>query len=389
VERRESCAGSPVTQPRRLLKDQSHTVCRRTAGRTFFLKPSPETNQLLEYALVLTCSRREKAVEVNAFSSLSTHYHAGVLDLLGGSDSQVPKFFMGFNSLVARALNAQFDRGGALWDGGSYDSVEIHGYDASIAQWVYVAGQAVAAGLVERPEDWPGVTWLPEDVGTTRRVRRPDTAFFGTRYKRDVEANPWADLRAEVRAEEVLKRRATNDKARGRTRRRRKQLQRERENRKDAAPKPDKARKTTLPEWVEYRIPFPAALKGLDVEDAREILRRALDEYVAQVHEARREEGLGFLGSARVLERSPLEAAGDDWPGFGRNPRIACKGFRKVERLALYDALIQWRADHRAGVEKLIGDAPWRARFPKGTHQRAKEVRRILAARAQPPPLAA
>jgi hypothetical protein len=127
----------------------------------------------------------------------------------------------------------------------------------------------------------------------------------------------------------------------------------------------------------------------MDVEDAREILRQALDEYVAEVHAARREAGLGFLGAARVLKQSPLQAAGDNWPGFGRNPRIACSGLPKVDRLALYDALIQWRADHRTGVEALIGDAPWRARFPKGTHQRAKEVRRILAARAQPPPLAA
>ena len=77
-----------------------------------------------------------------------------------------------------------------FWDGGSYDNVEIHGYDASIAQWVYVAGQAVAAGLVERPEDWPGVTWLPEDVGTTRKVHRPKNAYFGTRSRRIPGSSP-------------------------------------------------------------------------------------------------------------------------------------------------------------------------------------------------------
>ncbi|MBL4847063.1 MAG: hypothetical protein JKY65_16205, partial [Planctomycetes bacterium] len=46
-----------MTQPRRLRKDQTHTVCRRTTGRIFFLKPTPKTNQVLEYALVLACSR--------------------------------------------------------------------------------------------------------------------------------------------------------------------------------------------------------------------------------------------------------------------------------------------------------------------------------------------
>ena len=290
---------------------------------------------------------------------------------------------------MARALNAQLGRGGALWDGGSYDNVEVHGYDATIAQWVYFAGQAVAAGLVERPEDWPGLTWLPEDIGTTKRVKRPDHAFFGTTSKRNLTENPWVDLRAEVSAEELRKRRVENDRKRGRTRKRREQLAKERDRRDERASEPELVSTSTLPEWVEYEIPAPAGLQKMHIKDARAILRQALDEYVAAIHEERARRGLSVLGVARVLEQSPYEAAGDSWPGFGRNPRIACTGMPKAVRLALYDELVQWRLDHRHGVEELLKGSAWRARFPRGAYGRAKELRRILAARAQPPPLTA
>ena len=385
----ESCATPSVTQPRRLPKDQTHTVCRRTTGRTFFLKPTRKTNQVLEYALGLVCQRYHLDLKVSGFCAISTHYHTNLHDKLGGPESKVPKFFTDFNSLTARALNAQLGRGGALWDPGSYDNVEIHGYDASIAQWVYVAGQAVAAGLVERPEDWPGLTWLPEDIGTTKHVKRPDHAFFGSTPKRDLSENPWAELRAEVRAEDLRKRQAAQDLKRGRTRKRRQQLAKAREQRAKRAPDPKPAHTSTLPAWVSYTIPAPEALKNMLIEDARAILRQALDEYVAAIHEKRAQEGLSVLGVARVMAQNPYEAAGDSWPTFGRNPRIAATGMPKADRLALYDELCQWRADHRKGVEELLKGSPWRARFPKGTYRRAKELRRILAARAQPPPLAA
>jgi len=135
----------------------------------------------------------------------------------------------------------------------------------------------------------------------------------------------------------------------------------------------------------------PAVLKDLDLPQARAILRAALDEYVAAIHAQRREEGLqGFLGMAEVLAQDPLEAAGDSWPTFGTNPRIASRGHSTVERVALYDALVQWRADHSEGVQVLLEGDPWRARFPAGAHRRAQELRRILAARrAQAPPQAA
>ncbi|MBL4847733.1 MAG: hypothetical protein JKY65_19625, partial [Planctomycetes bacterium] len=76
----------------------------------------------------------------------------------------------------------------------------------------------------------------------------------------------------------------------------------------------------------------------MHIKEARAILRQALDEYVSAIHEERARRGLSVLGVARVLEQSPYEAAGDSWPGFGRNPRIACTGMPKADRLvALYD----------------------------------------------------
>ena len=47
--------------------------------------------------------------------------------------------------------------------------------------------------MVARPELWPGAKFLPEDLGTTITVKKPEGAFFGGRGReKQVPTDPYA-----------------------------------------------------------------------------------------------------------------------------------------------------------------------------------------------------
>ena len=79
--------------------------------------------------------------------------------------AELSDFFRDFHSLVARGLNAYYGRGENLWAPGSFGNVEVHGNPSLEDQLLYLWTNPVKDGLVARPEDWPGVKFLPEDFG--------------------------------------------------------------------------------------------------------------------------------------------------------------------------------------------------------------------------------
>ena len=74
----------------------------------------------------------------------------------------------------------------------------------SRTSFLYTWTNPVKDWLVERPEDWPGVKFLPKDFGRTFTATRPDEAFFGGRLPDDWEPTDpsarAAHRRARVRA---------------------------------------------------------------------------------------------------------------------------------------------------------------------------------------------
>ena len=160
---------------RRLVPGRMHAVTRRAARRCFFLRPSDEVNEIVKYALGYAIQKH--GVDVFAFMAASNHTHLDGID--GDEASSLPPFFRDFHSLVARALNAHYGRGENLWRPGSYDNAEITDCETLEEQLLYTWTNPVKDGLVARPEDWPGVRFLPEDLGRTFVVPRPAAAFFG------------------------------------------------------------------------------------------------------------------------------------------------------------------------------------------------------------------
>ena len=333
---------------RRLLPQQTHSVTRRAAGRCFWLRPDAFTNGVILYAIG-RASQLNPSVDLHAFVAESNHTHSNLTDTRREDTkvSELSRFFQSLNRLIAAALNTRYGRGENLWAPESFDNTEVHGQQSLEQQLLYLWTNPVKDGLVERPEDWPGVIFLPEDFGKTFKVQKPSGAFFGGR-----RPDAWTDLetcddwRAELAREE--------EEALALLGSRRKS---------PARPRRDRSK---LPEFVEFTIKPPPGYEHLSLEEVRSYFRELLDAEVERIHARRRAANKArFLGVDAVLAQDPRASAGGTWPSFKINPRIACRG-DNARRLSLLVGLREWREAYRTAYHLWSKGRP--ATFPPGTY---------------------
>ena len=70
---------------------------------------------------------------------------------------------------------------------------------------------------------------------------------------------------------------------------------------------------------------MPPGYGHMTVEEVRAHFRKLLDARVKEIQDERAALGLGYLGKEAILAQDPFESAGDTFPTFGRNPRVACR----------------------------------------------------------------
>ena len=165
-----------MTAPRQILPGTTYLVTRRCAQRQCLLRPSPATNAIFLY--VLAIAARRFGVRVHAFCVLSNHFHLVVTD----PRACLPAFEQYLDSLVARAVNASLGRWEAFWGPSSYSAVALASPSDSLDKAAYVLANPVAAGLVHRAREWPGLRSAPEQIGGSIVARRPSTFFRATGY---------------------------------------------------------------------------------------------------------------------------------------------------------------------------------------------------------------
>ena len=162
-----------ATPPRRILPNTTFLVTRRCSERRFFLRPSRLTNEVFLY--VLAVAARRYGVLVHAFCVLSNHVHLVVTDEKG----RLPAFMQYLDSLVARAVNASLGRFEGFWaSDASYSAVEPLAPGDVVAKTAYVLANPVAAGLVRRGSEWPGLWASPEQIGSAKLAARRPKHFF-------------------------------------------------------------------------------------------------------------------------------------------------------------------------------------------------------------------
>ncbi len=279
-----------MTPPRRVLPGTSYFVTRRCSERRFFLRPSPLTNQILLYVLAVAAQRYD--IVVHAFCVLSNHAHLVITDTNG----RLPAFMQYLDSLVARAVNASLGRFEGFWaSDGSYSAVEPLDPSDVLAKTAYALANPVAAGLVERGAEWPGLRTAPEQIGTTRFAARRPKVFFDP--------------------------------------------------------------KGCLPESVELELSVPPGFASAD--EFRSALSETVRELEERHRHDLALQGRRFLGIKRVLAQSPFARPSSGEPRFGLKPRIAARDtWRRIEglfRLKSFEREYrQSRSGWRSGARDIV-----------------------------------
>jgi REP element-mobilizing transposase RayT len=140
-----------VTAPRQLFEGSTYLVTRRCSERRFFLRPSKKTNAIVSYVLAVVAQRY--GLLIHAFCVLSNHLHIVLTD----PNARLPEFHRDLDALIARAVNCSLGRWEAFWDRDSYSAVRLENAQSILEKMVYVLANPVAAGLVRRGVEWPGL----------------------------------------------------------------------------------------------------------------------------------------------------------------------------------------------------------------------------------------
>lgn len=270
-----------MTPPRRVLAGAVYLVTRRCSERRLFLRPSALTNEIFLY--VLAVAARRYNVVVHAFCVLSNHCHLVVTDVEG----QLPKFMQYLDSLVARAVNASLGRFEGFWASDrSYSAVEPVAPEDVVAKAAYVLANPVAARLVRRGAEWPGLWTAPEQIGSAKLVARRPEHFFDP--------------------------------------------------------------KGHMPEQVELELVVPAGFAS--AAEFRSALSAALEELEEAHQRDAAANGQGFLGVAGVLAQDPMSSPRSGEPRFERNPRVAARDkWKRIEALSQLRSFVEeYRAAWRA-----------------------------------------
>ncbi|MEO1170485.1 MAG: hypothetical protein AAFX94_00305 [Myxococcota bacterium] len=132
--------------------DIPYHVISRVAGGLAWLVPSDELNRIIAGVLAhaLNCYPQ---VQLYAFAFLSNHFH---IELRGGP-SVTPAFMRYVKQQISLRVGSVFGRSGpTMWDG-PYLATALPSSRAQERAFRYILAHGVKEGLVERPEEWPGL----------------------------------------------------------------------------------------------------------------------------------------------------------------------------------------------------------------------------------------
>jgi putative transposase len=126
-------------------------TCRTIQGRYLF-RPGPDFND--RFLGILGCVQRRYQMLICGFCVLSSHFH---FLLLVEDAHQLARFMRDLKSKLAIETNRLTGWKGTVFER-RYDSAVVTDEEgAQIERLLYLLSNSVKEGLVERPQEWPGV----------------------------------------------------------------------------------------------------------------------------------------------------------------------------------------------------------------------------------------
>jgi putative transposase len=160
-----------MSAPRRILPGKSYLLTRRCLQRLFLLAPSHLVRQVLAYCMAEAAAKF--GIELLAWVVMSNHYHAVVRD----PHAKLPAFIERFHKLVAKCMNAHYDRWENFWSS-EETCVTLLPTEADVLEKVvYTLVNPIAARLVGQATEWPGLSSIDYLSGKATTHERPSVYF--------------------------------------------------------------------------------------------------------------------------------------------------------------------------------------------------------------------
>ncbi len=130
-------------------------VTDRCHEERFLLRPDPQTNALVLAAIIEAATL--SGVGILALCVMGNHWH--MVLRVGVDSTSIPLFMQRAKASVARTLNIHRGRHGTFW-GDRYHAIPIVDEAAVLERILYTLMNPVAAGLVSKAHEYPGLSSL-------------------------------------------------------------------------------------------------------------------------------------------------------------------------------------------------------------------------------------
>ena len=153
-------------KPKEIHPNQLAMLCQRTIDRRYFFAPTAPNRELFGY--MLGKSLHDHDMDICVGFLMPNHFHLMVYDRHGNRDAMMQQAL----SNAARKRNLELDKRDKLWSSSRLNDMAVLDAAKALEQVLYVALQAVAAGLIERGGEREGFMVLPRHWGKPMRFHR-------------------------------------------------------------------------------------------------------------------------------------------------------------------------------------------------------------------------
>ncbi len=152
--------------PLRMFQEEGYYfVTSRCYQGRLLLRPSPEVNEVVGGVLARALQQSADTVRLHAFTFASNHFHL----LVWARGAALAGFMQYLRANLSKKVGKLVDWSGSFWER-RYSAEPVLDDAALVGRLRYVLAHGVKEGLVERSAEWPGLTCLPQLLGSARRL---------------------------------------------------------------------------------------------------------------------------------------------------------------------------------------------------------------------------